>query len=181
MHAPDPWSVSVDVSQLQNALLNLAVNARDAMQGGGKLTLETENVILEETTLSQTEEITPGAYVVIAVSDTGEGMSPDVMSKAFDPFFTTKDIGKGSGLGLSMVYGFVKQSSGYIRLYSEPGHGTTIKIYLPKAEGIASTVNKIPVEAPVVTKSQAKLVLVVEDNKSVLKLTSAMVDLATAC
>ena len=125
----------VDPSQLTTAILNLALNARDAMPNGGKLTLETGNVVLDETYAGMNSEVSPGNYVMIAVSDSGEGIPADLLEKVFEPFFTTKDVGKGSGLGLSMVYGFVKQSNGHIKIYSEEGHGTTVKLYLPQATG----------------------------------------------
>ena len=132
----DVWPALVDPNQLTTALLNLAVNARDAMPNGGKLTLETRNVHLDES-LCQRHMATcaPGPYVMIAVSDTGSGIPAALRDKVFEPFFTTKEIGKGTGLGLSMVYGFVKQSGGHIKIYSEEGHGTTVKLYLPRATG----------------------------------------------
>ncbi len=126
----------IDPSQLSTAILNLALNARDAMPDGGKLTLETKNVVLDESYPSMTSEIKPGNYVMVAVSDTGQGIPGSLLDKVFEPFFTTKDVGKGSGLGLSMVYGFVKQSNGHINIYSEEGHGTTVKLYLPAAVGV---------------------------------------------
>jgi signal transduction histidine kinase/ActR/RegA family two-component response regulator len=126
----------IDPSQLSTAILNLALNARDAMPHGGKLTLESRNVVLDENYARMNSEVDPGNYVMIAVSDTGEGMAPDLLDKVFEPFFTTKEVGKGSGLGLSMVYGFVKQSNGHIKIYSEVGHGTTVKLYLPQAAGL---------------------------------------------
>jgi CheY-like chemotaxis protein len=129
------WRVEVDSHQLESALLNLAVNARDAMRDGGKVTIETANAHLDELYAAKFAEITPGQYVAICVSDTGIGMSDEVMSKAFNPFYTTKPIGEGTGLGLSQVYGFVKQSGGHIKLYSEVGEGTTVKIYLPRLIG----------------------------------------------
>jgi PAS domain S-box-containing protein len=125
----------IDPSQLANSLLNMAINARDAMPNGGKLLLETRNVVLDEAYAQANPDAKPGPYVMLAVSDNGTGMPQDVLDKVFEPFFTTKEVGKGSGLGLSMVYGFVKQSGGHIRIYSEVGHGTTIKLYLPPARG----------------------------------------------
>ncbi|WP_426524702.1 ATP-binding protein [Bradyrhizobium sp. McL0615] len=136
MLAHDSAPALIDPSQLSTAILNLALNARDAMPDGGKLTLETRNVVLDENYPSMTSEIKPGNYVMIAVSDTGEGIPGSLLDKVFEPFFTTKEVGKGSGLGLSMVYGFVKQSNGHIKIYSEESHGTTVKLYLPAAAGV---------------------------------------------
>ena len=127
------WKSAVDKGQLQNALLNLAINARDAMPEGGKVTIETSNTHLDRSYIAQYHDVPAGQYVLIAVSDTGQGMSPEVQARALEPFFTTKEFGRGSGLGLSMIYGFVKQSGGHFKLYSEIGHGTTVKIYLPRA------------------------------------------------
>jgi PAS domain S-box-containing protein len=125
------WTVSVDASQLENAILNLAVNGRDAMPEGGKLTVETANASISQEYASE-NLMTPGQYVVLTVTDTGSGMDKDTLAKAFDPFFTTKDVGKGSGLGLSQVFGFVRQSSGHIKIDSRLGHGTSVKIFLPR-------------------------------------------------
>jgi len=129
----DAWPTLVDPSQLSSALMNLAINARDAMPSGGKLTLETRNVILDQSYAATNSEVQPGNYLMIAVSDTGAGIPEAIRDKVFEPFFTTKEIGKGTGLGLSMVYGFVKQSNGHIKVYSEEGHGTTFRIYLPQS------------------------------------------------
>jgi signal transduction histidine kinase len=137
MLAHDAAPALIDPSQLSTAILNLALNARDAMLNGGKLTLETKNVVLDDNYAAMNSDVKPGNYVMIAVSDTGEGIPQNLLEKVFEPFFTTKDIGKGSGLGLSMVYGFVKQSNGHVKIYSEEGHGTTVKLYLPQATGVA--------------------------------------------
>jgi signal transduction histidine kinase len=138
MLAHDSAPALIDPGQLSTAILNLALNARDAMPNGGKLTLETKNVVLDENYARMNREIKPGNYVMIAVSDAGAGIPRSLLYKVFEPFFTTKDVGKGSGLGLSMVYGFVKQSNGHIKIYSEEGHGTTVKLYLPQATGVAA-------------------------------------------
>ncbi|PXW74515.1 uncharacterized protein DUF4118 [Blastomonas natatoria] len=130
---PAVWPCHADQTQLETAIINLAVNARDAMPDGGHLMIETGNIALDESYCGQQDDLTPGDYVQIAISDTGIGMSPEVQARALDPFFTTKDVGKGTGLGLSQVYGFLKQSGGHLNLYSEEGKGTTVKLYLPRA------------------------------------------------
>ena len=160
------WRVLADANQLESALLNLAVNARDAMPGGGKLTIETANAYLDEAYAAAQEEVKAGQFVVIAVSDTGTGMTPEVIAKAFEPFFTTKDIGQGTGLGLSQVYGFIKQSGGHARIYSELGDGTTIKLYLPRflAEG---TVEETSAAVAAMPRGDAEVILVVEDETDV--------------
>jgi PAS domain S-box-containing protein len=160
------WRIEVDSNQLENALLNLAVNARDAMPKGGKLTLETTNAHIDEQYAGQYAEISPGQYVLISVSDTGAGMTREVLARAFDPFFTTKPLGEGTGLGLSQVFGFVKQSGGHIKLYSEIGQGTTVKIYLPRSTSAA-----VPDEAESpLSESRgdsSEAILVVEDDDGV--------------
>ena len=162
MLAHDSAPALIDPSQLSTAILNLALNARDAMPDGGKLTLETRNVVLDENYPSMTSELKPGNYVMIAVSDTGEGIPGSLLDKVFEPFFTTKEVGKGSGLGLSMVYGFVKQSNGHIKIYSEESHGTTVKLYLPAAAGVADA---LAAEAGISGSEHGdESILIVEDD-----------------
>lgn len=162
----DVWRALVDPNQLTTAILNLALNARDAMPSGGKLTLETCNVALDDDYARGNDEVTPGDYVMLAVSDTGSGIHPDHIERVFDPFFSTKGVGKGSGLGLSMVFGFVKQSGGHIKIYSELGYGTSVKLYLPR-----STAKPAPVAAAVAQPlaSGTETILVVEDDPLVRK------------
>ena len=162
------WPALVDPTQLTTALLNLAVNARDAMPKGGKLTLETSNVVLDETSSRTYGEIAPGDYVMVAVSDTGSGIPAAIRDKIFDPFFSTKGVGKGTGLGLSMVYGFVKQSGGHINVYSEEGHGTTIKLYLPRASAPEEE-EVVEAAAPALIEGGMETILVVEDDALVRK------------
>ncbi|MGJ5178456.1 ATP-binding protein [Bradyrhizobium oligotrophicum] len=152
----------IDPSQLSTAILNLALNARDAMPDGGKLILETKNVTLDEHYARLNRDAKPGNYVMIAVSDTGEGIPASLLDKVFEPFFTTKDVGKGSGLGLSMVYGFVKQSNGHVKIYSEEGHGTTVKLYLPRATAAPERPAVEP-GRPTVARGD-ETVLIVEDD-----------------
>ncbi|WP_106638839.1 PAS domain-containing protein [Allosphingosinicella vermicomposti] len=159
------WKANADLGQLENAVLNLSVNARDAMPGGGKLTIETGNAHIDDD-YARDYEIQSGQYVMIAVSDTGSGMPPDVIEKAFDPFFTTKSVGKGTGLGLSQVFGFVRQSGGHVKIYSEVGVGTTVKIYLPRFYGPEPQVQPKVVEAPR-GGSLSEVILVVEDEERV--------------
>jgi signal transduction histidine kinase len=159
------WQVEVDPSQMEAAILNLVVNAKDAMAGKGKLTIETGNAFIDESYSRQNADIPVGQYVQIAVSDTGSGMSRDVQEKAFDPFFTTKQPGQGTGLGLSQAYGFVKQSGGHVKIYSEVGEGTTIKIYLPRAHVAAGAAREKHV--PVVGSLGSETIMVVEDEADV--------------
>jgi len=159
------WRTNADVNQLENSLLNLALNARDAMPDGGKMTIETANCYLDQAYVRAiAEPVDPGQYIMIAVADTGIGMDQNTVERVFEPFFTTKDIGKGTGLGLSQVYGFVRQSSGHVKIYSERGEGTTVKIYLPRylgAEEIADERERLPDAARAIG---AESVLVVEDD-----------------
>ena len=160
------WPALADPSQLEDAILNLAVNARDAMPKGGKLVIETANVHLDEQYAAEHVEVTPGDYVAVIVTDSGGGMPPDVVERAFDPFFTTKDVGRGTGLGLSMVYGFVKQSRGHVKIYSEVGHGTSIKLYLPKAVDAEAGAVEATCE-PAAHLRGHETILVVEDARAV--------------
>ncbi|WP_337270803.1 hybrid sensor histidine kinase/response regulator [Oryzifoliimicrobium ureilyticus] len=165
------WNTFVDPTQIENALLNLAINARDAMNGRGKLTIELLNAHLDDDYARSHDEVTAGQYVMMAVSDTGSGMSPEIIDKVFEPFFSTKAEGKGSGLGLSMVYGFVKQSGGHVKIYSEVGHGTTVKLYLPRAHE-AEDVEVVVDNGPIVGGTET--VLVVEDDAEVRETVIAM-------
>jgi PAS domain S-box-containing protein len=160
------WPAIVDPTQVDDALVNLAINARDAMPDGGTLTIETQNVSLDDDYAASHVEVSAGDYVMLAVSDTGTGMSPDVIARAFEPFFTTKEEGRGTGLGLSQVFGWVKQSGGHIKVYSEVGHGTTIKLYLPRS--MARSVDR-EAEPEMATPKGDETILVVEDNPSVRK------------
>jgi PAS domain S-box-containing protein len=166
------WQVEVDPNQLEMAILNLALNARDAMSEGGKLTLETANVLLDHAYAASQSEVVPGQYVQLAISDDGAGMTLEVQSRAFDPFFTTKDIGQGTGLGLSQVYGFVKQSRGHVKIYSEVGEGTTVKIYLPRLHNAEPM--RDHVERPAAVRGMDETILVVEDDDDVRASTTEM-------
>jgi PAS domain S-box-containing protein len=176
--AGDLWTAFIDANQLENAVLNLAINARDAMPDGGRLTIETANVQLDEAYVSGYEDLRPGDYVVISVSDSGIGMSPEVLTKAVDPFFTTKPVGEGTGLGLSVIYGFVKQSRGHLRIHSEQGRGTTVKLFLPRALQDAVALDTVTVDTP---RGRGETILVVEDDATVrLIMGDALQDLGYA-
>jgi PAS domain S-box-containing protein len=157
------WSATADGNQVEDAILNLAINARDAMPTGGKLVVETENVSLDKRYAAQNAEVMPGDYVSIAVTDSGTGMSAAVMERAFEPFYTTKEVGRGTGLGLSMVYGFAKQSRGHVKIYSELGRGTTIKLFLPRAAADSPS-QIIPKAGTPERRLGSETILVVEDD-----------------
>jgi CheY-like chemotaxis protein len=167
--AQDVGAVRADAGQLEQVIVNLAVNARDAMPGGGKLTIETANVVLGELYAAGRVVVAPGSYVVVAVSDTGTGLDANTQARAFEPFFTTKPKGQGTGLGLATVYGIVKQSGGYVWVYSEPGHGATFKVYLPRVD--APPEASPGVAAAVGSLRGSETILLVEDQEEVRALT----------
>ena len=160
--APGAWRANVDRAQLEAALVNLALNARDAMRDGGRLLIETRNTSFDQDYVERNPDAVVGEYVLLAVTDTGDGMTPDVLERAFEPFFTTKDIGAGTGLGLSMVYGFIKQSRGHIKIYSEAGHGTTIRMYLPRGDAAESETRVVP--AASLPRGHERILLVEDDD-----------------
>lgn len=173
--AKDIWPVQIDIDQFENVLINIAVNARDAMPKGGKLTFETHNIVLDAEYTHRHPDVVPGSYIMVAISDTGGGMSPSVMRRIFEPFYTTKAAGDGTGLGLSMAYGFIKQSGGYIHVYSEEGHGTVFRIYLPRAHAEigaapAGFANSDPL--PLGTET----ILVVEDDNEIRNVVVSMLE-----
>jgi CheY-like chemotaxis protein/nitrogen-specific signal transduction histidine kinase len=173
------WNTMADPAQVESAILNLAINARDAMPAGGRLTIEITNAVLDSGALLNDPDIEPGQYVLLAVSDTGHGMSGETVSKVFEPFFTTKGEEKGTGLGLSMVYGFVKQSHGHIQIYSEVDQGTTLKIYLPRSRQAAPAVELAPVGS---LRGRSEVILVVEDDDLVRASSVGMLrDLGYTC
>jgi PAS domain S-box-containing protein len=158
------WNTFVDPVQLETALLNLAINARDAMQGRGKLTIEAGNASLDDKYAARHLDVIPGQYVMVAVADTGTGIASDILEKVFDPFFTTKPEGQGTGLGLSMVHGFVKQSGGHVKVYSELGQGTTVRVYLPRCRRVEDTLTEVETGS---AQGGTERVLIVEDNEEV--------------
>jgi PAS domain S-box-containing protein len=161
------WNTLIDPLQLESAVLNLCINARDAMPSGGRLTIETANVHLEAGYAQKEPDVTPGRYVMIAVSDTGIGMPSDVAARAFEPYFTTKDVGRGSGLGLSMVFGFIKQSGGHVKIYSEPGHGTVVRMYIPDRRSAADAVDPTAQPRLEEVRGGDERLLLVEDDAMV--------------
>jgi signal transduction histidine kinase len=166
------WTANADAHQLESAVLNIAINARDAMPEGGKITIETGNAYLDDAYCRHYADVDPGQFVMVAISDTGVGMKPDIIARAFDPFFTTKPVGSGTGLGLSQVYGFVKQSHGHIKIYSELGAGTTVKIYLPRLINGEAKKDKITPPVTVRTGDSSEAILLVEDDPLVRRLTT---------
>jgi CheY-like chemotaxis protein len=173
--AEDLWTTLCDASQLENAVLNLCINARDAMPDGGKLTIETANTTLDPRA-ARGQDMTAGEYVMLCVTDTGTGMAPDVIERAFDPFYTTKPIGQGTGLGLSMAYGFAKQSGGQVRIHSTVGKGTTVCFYLPRYLG------EVDADVPLVQPSEThraragETILVIDDDPSVRMLVTEVLE-----
>jgi CheY-like chemotaxis protein len=160
------WKIEADTSELEATLLNLALNARDAMPDGGKMTIETSNAYLDDDYCRLNGDMKPGQYVLIAVSDNGVGMPASTLERVFEPFFTTKETGKGTGLGLSQVYGFIRQSGGHVKIYSEIGQGTSIKLYLPRYHGEETVV--VEEEAPAgADQGRGETILVVEDDEGV--------------
>jgi CheY-like chemotaxis protein len=163
---PDLWPIWADAHQVESALLNLAINARDAMPTGGRLTVASSNMHLDAADVGSEPGVQPGDYVMLAVTDTGIGMPPNVLARAFEPFFTTKPVGQGTGLGLSQLYGFVRQSGGYVHIDSEVGRGTSVKLYLPRHHGAeeTKTVPEMPPEPPLEAALGPGTILVVEDE-----------------
>jgi signal transduction histidine kinase/ActR/RegA family two-component response regulator len=169
------WPALIDASQLESALLNLCINARDAMPEGGRITIETANKWLDDRTAKE-RDLPPGQYLSVCVTDTGTGMTPEVIARAFDPFFTTKPLGQGTGLGLSMVYGFVRQSGGQVRIYSEVGSGTTMCLYLPRHHGASPETVASTATAKTTRERTGKTVLVVDDEPSVRMLVTEVLE-----
>ncbi len=180
IHGSGLWPTFVDPSQLENAIVNLVVNARDAMSKGGQITIETANAFLDEAYCRQFGDVTPGQYVLLSVTDTGTGIPPETLSRVFEPFFTTKDASIRTGLGLAMIHGFVKQSKGHVRIYSEVGHGTTAKLYLPRMDS-AARIEAVPAVAPeqsaeIERALPGEVVLIVEDDDDLRESTVALLE-----
>jgi CheY-like chemotaxis protein len=169
------WPALIDAGQLENALLNLAINARDAMPNGGRLTIESANKWLDVRT-GRERDLAPGQYLSVCVTDTGTGMTPDVVARAFDPFFTTKPLGEGTGLGLSMIYGFARQSGGQVRVYSEVGAGTTMCIYLPRYLGDEADEVRMAQDADRLEGGKGETVLVIDDEPTIRHLIDEVLD-----
>jgi CheY-like chemotaxis protein len=167
--APDPWVVNIDSGQLENALLNVCINARDAMPGGGRLTIETSNETLDEVSARE-KDMQPGDYLMVCVTDTGTGMSPETIRRAFEPFYTTKPLGQGTGLGLSMIYGFARQSGGGVHIESQLGRGSEICIYLPRYDGAAETKDEAGSSSDDSHHGNGHCVLVVDDETAIRQL-----------
>ena len=176
VHGGGLWRIHIDQNQMENVLLNLAVNARDAMPSGGKLTIETSNAYLDEAYAAQHSEVSAGQHVLVAITDNGSGMPEAVIEKAFDPFFTTKSTGQGTGLGLSQVHGFVKQSGGHVKIYSELGHGTTVKMYFPRFVGALPDTEAARTDETMQPSKNGELILLVEDDEQVRSMSRAMLD-----
>lgn len=175
LHA-DLWKVKLDASELDNALLNLAINARDAMPRGGRLHISTKNVAIDEDATRGESDLAPGRYVSISVTDSGEGIAPEILPRVFEPFFTTKAQGKGTGLGLATVHGFTKQSGGHVTIYSEPGRGTTVNIYFPRHEGAEAAEGEQRSRQMEAANGRGETILVVEDDAQVRAITSARLE-----
>ncbi|KMO35845.1 ATP-binding protein, partial [Methylobacterium aquaticum] len=173
--APDLWTVLVDPPQLENALLNLCLNARDAMPDGGRIAIETANLRLD-VAAARADDLPPGDYLSLAVTDTGTGMAPEVIARVFEPFFTTKPIGQGTGLGLSMIYGFTQQSGGQVRIASEVGHGTTVRLVLPRHHGASEADPAHATLADAPRAEQGETVLVVDDEPTVRMLVAEVLE-----
>jgi CheY-like chemotaxis protein len=168
--APGLWQIHSDPSEIENAVLNLAINARDAMASGGRLVLETRNCVLDEASLAGEIGVQPGEYTCLSVSDTGKGMPPEVLARVFEPFFTTKETGKGTGLGLSVVYGFARQSGGHVTIYSEVGRGTTVNLYLARARADTAE-HPLRGQQSYSEATAGETILVVEDQPQVREVT----------
>jgi CheY-like chemotaxis protein len=171
--APELWTAKVDPGQLETAILNLVVNSRDAMPNGGRIRVEVSNIAIDESYVERNPDARPGDYIVIAVTDTGTGMPPEVVARVFEPFFTTKEVGKGTGLGLPTIYGFIKQSGGHVNIYSEVDHGTVVRLYVPRADA-PSIVPELPADDLQAMPGGQESILLVEDDRTVRAFTERM-------